>query len=164
MTQQIPRILVVDDNPEIHGDFRKILQAGAASSQLDALEAAMFGTQSQPTGFVYAIDFASQGSEALAMVQQARAEGKPYHMAFVDVRMPPGWDGVKTISEIRKVDPEMEFAICTAYSDYTPEEAGRKIGLSNGLLFIVKPFDADIVRQVAKQMTQRMIPQTRRAG
>jgi DNA-binding LytR/AlgR family response regulator len=69
--------------------------------------------------------------------------------------MPPGLDGVETIAEIRKIDPIMQFAICTAFSDYTPAEAGRKVGLANGLLFIVKPFEADIVRKLARSMSAR---------
>jgi DNA-binding NtrC family response regulator len=91
-------------------------------------------------------------------VRRAVKEKHPYGMAFVDVRMPPGWDGVQTIAELLKVDPAMGVAICTAYSDYTPEEASRKIGLSDGLIFIIKPFDAAIVRQLAQKLSARLLP------
>jgi DNA-binding NtrC family response regulator len=96
------------------------------------------------------------------MVRRAAQEKRPYDMAFVDVRMPPGMDGVQTIAELRKIDPAMGFVICTAYSDYTPEEAGQKVGLSNGLMFIVKPFDAGIVRQLAQRLCGRVT--TAKAG
>ena len=64
----------------------------------------------------------------LAMVEQAREEGRPYAMAFIDVRMPPGWDGIETICRIWETYPELQVVICTAYSDYSWEEMIRKVG------------------------------------
>ena len=151
------RILIVDDNLEIHADFRKILAPEGGAASLDALEASIFGTAGPEALPTYDLDFASQGIEALAKVHRAIAEGRPYGMAFVDVRMPPGWDGVQTICEIRKADPAMQFVICTAFSDYTPEEASRKVGLADGLIFVVKPFEASIMRQLAQRMGARSI-------
>jgi CheY-like chemotaxis protein len=150
-----PRVLVIDDNPEIHRDFSEILSEENALSEVDALELEVLGPQAVPHSFRAQLQFASQGKQALEMVRQALAVGRPYGMAFVDVRMPPGWDGVQTIAEIRKVDPNMKFVICTAYSDYTEEEAAEKLGLRDGLLFIVKPFDAKTVRQLAEGMSER---------
>jgi len=71
------------------------------------------------TDVEFEIDSAFQGQEGLAKVQHALNEGRPYAMAFVDVRMPPGWDGIETISRIWKMYPELQVVICTAYSDYS---------------------------------------------
>src|SRR5688572_19438976 len=92
------RILVIDDNRAIHEDFRKIFApADHASSKLNALEASLFDapapTQQLPQ---FQIDSAFQGKEGWERVGEASAEGRPYAMAFVDVRMPPGWDGIET--------------------------------------------------------------------
>lgn len=150
MTTPLPRILIVDDNPDIHNDFRKVLLGDKDGSDLADMEAALFGEPaSRAVQSEFEIDSAYQGQQALAMVQSAIAEQRPYRMAFVDVRMPPGWDGVETIAEIRKVDPNMHFVICTAYSDYTPAAAQQKVGLRDGLLFIAKPFDLTLVRKLA---------------
>ena len=66
----------------------------------------------------FEIDLALQGKEGLQRVQQALAEGRPYAMAFIDVRMPPGWDGIETTGRIWRVDPDLQVVICTACSDY----------------------------------------------
>ena len=90
------RILIVDDNASIHLDFRKVLGAQAehsAQAALDVLEANLFGeTAAASARPSFDIDSAHQGQEGVAMVRQALAEGRPYAMAFVDMRMPPGWD------------------------------------------------------------------------
>src|ERR1051326_2841010 len=91
------RILIADDTHAIHEDFRKILAGTRGSSELDDLRASLFGEREQPrrelSAPAFQLDSAFQGQDALAMVKQSLAEGRPYSMAFVDVRMPPGWDG-----------------------------------------------------------------------
>src|ERR1022692_4027637 len=91
------RILIVDDNPSIHGDFRKILcPANVDTTAVNEMEAALFGAIAVAEEQVaFELESAFQGQEALAMVKQSLAEELPYAMAFVDVRMPPGWDGVE---------------------------------------------------------------------
>jgi signal transduction histidine kinase len=145
------RILVVDDNPAIHDDFRKVL-GGAHEPQgdLKSVEAALFGDELAPALTAsFEIDSAYQGQEALAKVEQSLAAQRPYAMIFVDVRMPPGWDGVETILRIWQVYPELPVVICTAYSDYSWEEMIRKLGASDNLVILKKPFDNVEVLQLA---------------
>lgn len=158
MSATRPRILVVDDNPAIHEDFRKIFLVSqtAGTAELDAMEAALFGSrEAAPELPTFELDGAQQGQEALAMVQAAVAEGRPYSMAFVDVRMPPGWDGIETIEHLWQADPALETAICTAYSDYSWEQIVARLGQSNQLLILKKPFDTIEVRQVATCLTAK---------
>ena len=96
-----------------------------------------------------------QGEEGLKMVQQAIEEGRPYAMAFVDVRMPPGWDGIETIARIWEADPELQIVVCTAYSDYSWEEMRAKVGQPDGLLVLKKPFDNIEVQQLAHALTKK---------
>jgi CheY-like chemotaxis protein len=115
----VPRILVIDDNRAIHHDFRMIL-CPSSSAPLLELEAALFGPHD--TGLpppVFQVDSAYQGHEGLALLEGALREGRPYWMAFVDVRMPPGWDGVDTISRLWQAAPELQVVLCTAHSDYS---------------------------------------------
>ena len=118
------RILIIDDNAAIHADFRKIL--GPAQDQnvgLARTKQLLFGesaAMSPLSGFV--IESAFQGQEGLEMIKQAAEAGEPYTLAFVDVRMPPGWDGVETISHIWECCPDIQIVVCTAYSDYSWEE------------------------------------------
>ncbi|MEP6668623.1 MAG: response regulator [Chthoniobacter sp.] len=155
--QRNQRILIVDDNAAIHDDVRKILGVPAREdADLDAEAADIFGEEMDSlTAVEFEIDSAFQGQEGLAMVRQALAEGRPYAMAFVDIRMPPGWDGVETISRIWKMYPELQVVICTAYSDYSWAEMIREIGRTDNLVILKKPFDNVEVLQLAHTLTQK---------
>ena len=151
------RILIIDDNASIHADFRKILDQGQDQNVgLNRAKALLFGESpaaSPHSGFV--IDSAFQGPEGLAMVKQAAAEGNPYALAFVDVRMPPGWDGVETIGNLWKCCPEIQIVVCTAYSDYSWEEMIHKLGHSPNLVVLKKPFDNIEALQLAHALTEK---------
>jgi two-component system cell cycle sensor histidine kinase/response regulator CckA len=152
------RILVIDDNVAIHQDFRKIFQAPASGiAKLADFESALFGCASEPRPEwpVFKIDCASQGEEGLAMVRRAAEEGQPYAMAFVDVRMPPGWDGIETTARLWAAYPDLQVVICTAYSDYSFEDMLEKLGHSDRLLILKKPFDNIEVLQLAIALTQK---------
>jgi two-component system NtrC family sensor kinase len=158
MSQQIPyRILVIDDNPSIHSDFRKILCAERhRSSKLQDMEAALF----QETTFMgkqilFEVDSAFQANEGLAKVYHALQEGNPYYMAFVDVRMPPGLDGIEVTPMLWVADPNLQIVICTAYSDYTWEEMFSKVGTSDRMFILKKPFDRMEVLQMAHTLAEK---------
>src|SRR5438445_8812710 len=152
------RILVVDDNASIHEDFRKVLNPAAVNAELSQIESALFddpAPSQQEESFE--IDSAYQGQEGLQRVEQAIAEGRPYAMPFVDVRMPPGWDGIETIEHIWKKYPALQVVVCTAYSDYSWEEIVRKLGASDKLLILKKPFDSVEVLQLAHALTRKWL-------
>jgi signal transduction histidine kinase len=155
-----PRILVIDDTREIHGSFRRILcrPRKAAQQQVDALEAALFGTASAPAApasITFSMDSAYQGQEGLELLRAARSVGKPYALAFVDMRMPPGWDGVETISHLWAEDPDLQVVICTAYSDQSWSDVLRALGDRESLLILKKPFDNIEVAQMASALTRK---------
>ncbi len=149
------RILVIDDNQAIHDDFRKILgESDSEDAQLQAAESRIFGT---PAAMLFEIDTASQGEEGLKMVEQAMAEGRPYAMAFVDVRMPPGWDGIETTQRIWQVCPDLQVVICTAFSDCSWNEMQDQIDPQDRLLVLKKPFDTIEILQMANALTQKWL-------
>jgi PAS domain S-box-containing protein len=153
------RILVVDDNRAIHEDLRKILVAtDEDSSALAADEMLLFEAPSK-TGLnrKFEIDSAFQGEEALKLVQQKQAENCSYALAFVDARMPPGWDGIETVMHLWEVDPRIQIVICTAYSDYSWQEIQSKLGYSHNLLILKKPFDNIEVIQLAHALTEKWL-------
>lgn len=159
------RILVVDDNPAIHNDFRKILAVDATRSESEMEDALFFGTDSDtPERVPFELDFASQGNEALEQVVAALAAGRPYSVVFMDVRMPPGWDGVETTARLWEVDPDLQVVICTAYSDYSWEEMVERLGRTDRLLILKKPFDVIEVVQCAHALSSKwsLLQQTRR--
>ncbi|KHK64413.1 MULTISPECIES: EAL domain-containing protein [Pseudomonas] len=147
------RILVVDDTPAIHQDFRKILSPSAGNDDsLDDTESLLFGTP-QVNRLQFQIDSAYQGEEALELVKRAQAEGQPYALVFADMRMPPGWDGLQTIEQLWKADPRLQIALCTAFSDYSWETMSERIEFDDQLLILKKPFDTLEIRQMASAMT-----------
>ncbi len=153
------RILVIDDNAAIHLDFRKVLGAQAehsAQAALDLLEADLFGdTVAAATRPNFEIDSAHQGQEGVAMATQALGEGRPYSMAFVDMRMPPGWDGLKTIEHLWAVDPDVQVVICSAHTDYDWTEVVQRLGHSDKLLVLRKPAEPIEVLQCATALSRK---------
>ncbi len=157
------RILVIDDTKSIHEDFRKILAPDSiVATELASARAAFFGTdkegdgESRPTPpRTYELTCAFQGEEGLAFVQTAEEHDEPFAVAFVDIRMPPGWDGIQTIKELWKVAPNLHCVICTAYSDYSWDEMVNELGYTDKLLILKKPFDPTEIRQVASAFTAK---------
>jgi signal transduction histidine kinase len=155
--QKNDRLLIIDDNPAIHADFRKILQrADILSAGLDAAGAELFDEVPRPSRRLgFQIESAASGEEGLALVQAAQALGQPYALAFVDVRMAPGWNGIETTARICQVDRDIQIVICTAYSDYSWEEMIEKLGQSDRLVILKKPFDTVEVLQLAHALTAK---------
>ncbi|WIE48420.1 EAL domain-containing protein [Pseudomonas sp. GM17] len=148
------RILIVDDTASIHEDFHKILACtDAPGDSLSDAEAALFGTPVSASLEHFFLDSAFQGREALDKVQAALDHDAPYAMAFIDMRMPPGWDGLETIERLWQVDPKLQIALCTAYSDYSWEDIAERLQLGDRLLILKKPFDAIEIRQMASALT-----------
>jgi len=152
------RILVIDDNAAIHQDFKKIFEAPSnASSKLNGYEAALFGSSAEAVVRrpVFEIDSAYQGAEGVEMAGQALQDGRPYAMAFVDVRMPPGLDGIETTAKLWEIYPDLQIVICTAFSDYSLDDMLAKLGHSDRFVILKKPFDNVEVLQLAIALTEK---------
>lgn len=150
------RILLIDDTPSIHQDFRKILLPDTSSeSDLDAVEAALFGGQVKVRAASFELDSAYQGQEGLTKVCESIKANRPYALAFVDMRMPQGWDGVETIERLWEADPLLQIVVCTAYSDYSWEEVLERLDGRDRLLILKKPFDNIEVCQLANTLTAK---------
>ncbi|MBE7368108.1 response regulator [Ramlibacter pallidus] len=148
------RVLVIDDMPAMHQDFRKTLASPAPRGELNQLEDELFGDLA-PQPDAYEIDSAYQGREGLTRVEAALQAGRPYAMAFVDMRMPPGWDGVETVERLWQADPQLQVVICTAYSDHPWEEVLQRLDVRDRLLIVKKPFDMIEVSQLARSLTAK---------
>jgi PAS domain S-box-containing protein len=150
-----PRILVIDDTQAIHDDFRKILGGGSRiENDLDT-EAVLGIKRIVRPRAEFAIDCASQGIEGLALVQSACQQGRPYAIAFVDVRMPPGWDGIESTEKLWSIDPNLQVVLCTAYSDYSWEDIVERLGATDNLVILKKPFDKVEVLQLAHALAKK---------
>ncbi len=158
------RVLLIDDNPAIHDDFKKILATSGTPQSIDAAEAVLFGEPAHaPLKSEFQLESAFQGKEALQKVVKSLTNGRPFALAFVDVRMPPGWDGVETIEQLWRVDPALQIVVCTAYSDYSWEKMTSRLGLNDNLVILKKPFDNIEVLQLAHALTRKW-DMTQQAG
>ncbi len=148
------RILVVDDNRAIHQDFHKILSPPPTHTTLEALEASLFGIQAEaPVAPAFEVDSAYQGEEAITRARAAVKEGRPYAVAFVDIRMPPGLDGVETTARLWEEDPDVQVVLCSAYTDYSWEDLTREFGAGPLLTELRKPFNHQELYQLALRLT-----------
>lgn len=150
------RVLIIDDDTRIHEDFRKILGEKYEQTEYDEIESKLFADEASASStIVYELDSAYQGEEGYEKVVKANNENNPFAMAFVDMRMPPGWDGLETIKHIWAVDPYIQLVICTAYSDYSWNEVLYHLGASDRLIILKKPFDMVEVQQIATALTTK---------
>jgi CheY-like chemotaxis protein len=148
------RILVVDDNTAIHRDFQKILSGGESRAELEDLEQDLFGAQSSTRApKQYSLACAESGQEALKLVQRACQQGRPFALAFVDMRM-PGWDGIETISQLLRVQADLQVAICSAYMDYSWHEVISRLNRP-GLRLLRKPWTSGEVLALVHELCGR---------
>ncbi|HIV77624.1 EAL domain-containing protein [uncultured Sphingomonas sp.] len=149
------RILIVDDEPAVHESYELCFPARPGT--LDAMATELFGepasngTIEVPTERRHCL----QGLEAVAAVEQARADGMPFAVAFIDIRMPPGIDGRETARRIRAIDPDIHLVIVTGYSDFSPAEIGKVAGPADKIFYIAKPFEVSEIQQMALALCRR---------
>lgn len=151
------RVLVVDDSRAIHEDFIKILGRGRETeSELEVAERLLLGVAATESARPwFEIDTALQGQEGVACVERALQEGRPYALAFVDMRMPPGWDGLETIQRLWAVDPNVQVVICSAHADYDWTDVVARLDHSDKLLVVKKPFEPIEVQQCASALVKK---------
>jgi diguanylate cyclase len=151
------RILVIDDNPAIHDDFAKILvPSGGNDAGMSRIEKILFGDDgSVPVVPTFELQFALQGADGVQLARAALAAGRPFALAFIDMRMPPGWDGLETIQHLWKADPDVQVVVCSAHSDYDWSDFFERLGHSDKLLVLKKPFEPIEVLQCASALTRK---------
>ncbi len=158
------RILIVDDEAGMHESYRQCFKgSGAGAAQgaaLDALAAELFGDDQVDSAPVAdQLDFETvhcmQGLDGVEAVAKAKADGKPFPVAFIDIRMPPGIDGKETAKRIRAIDPDINIVIVTGYSDFSPLEISRAAGPADKIFYVAKPFQVEEVVQTATALGKR---------
>jgi PAS domain S-box-containing protein len=147
------RILVIQDEPGEHSDFRKILDSpssdGAAAQGPDPR---LPGAPQAPS---YRIDVTTDSEEGLRMVQQAMAEAHPYSVVFIDLTNPARWDDIESTRQLWKVCPDLQVVICTEHSNRSWSDIQAQINPLDRLLFLRKPFDTIEVLQLANALTEK---------
>ncbi len=137
MPNRVPRLLIVDDDPRILDFYREALDLARTEEELEANQEIdeMFSLleeeddeQEEDKPNRYHAVTATQGLEALRLFTEMEMAGTPFDLVLVDMRMPPGIDGLETALELRKKAPELPIIFFTAYSDYRDEHLEEKVG------------------------------------
>jgi signal transduction histidine kinase len=152
------RVVIIDDVEEIHNNIRTIFRT-RKNELLDTLNKEIFGANQTSSDIKQELhlsfDSAFQGQEGYELVKKAVATGKPYSVAIVDMRMPPGWDGLQTIRKIREVDQDIEIVICSAYSDYSWHDIAQELSVTDKYLFLSKPFEVTEMKQMVINLAEK---------
>ena len=167
------RVLVVDDEQAVLDAYRQVLgqaSRGAEQDAIDALRAKLFlasagaavaaGSATRARQFEPV--FCSGAEAAVEAVREACGAQRPFAVAFLDMRMPPGPDGAWAAARIREIDPRLEIVICTAYSDVDPLEIGQRVPPEDKLFYLQKPFHPHEVRQMALALGEKRANEERR--
>jgi signal transduction histidine kinase len=158
MPSAISRILIADDTPALHESYRNIF-AVETDALADLPGLAKFAPEHvaphSPAEPAYALTHVKQGEEALATASNAQQVGEPFALAILDVRMPPGIDGVQTARRLREQHPDMQIVLCTAFADYTWSDLLQAFPESDGVLLLKKPFDAIEIHQIAAALCRK---------
>jgi len=152
------RILLVDDEIRILDELKKVLAPSETTSQeLQDLESRLFGTSSKKSNRLktYHVECCCQGDQAIEVVRNAIEIGKPFAVAFLDIRMPPGPDGVWTAEQIRRLDPNVQIVMMTGYSDFDINEIARRVPPEDKLLYMQKPIHSQEILQFALALTAK---------
>lgn len=161
------RILIVDDQHDLREQLAKLLERSSQKNETSSLvqqmrerllgskQEAPVDTATQPDDEGYNVDTVGQGQDALKIVEEKNAQGEPYALMFLDMRMPPGWDGLETAKRIRDVDKHIEIVIMTAYADHDQSKIAEIVGTPEKLLYIKKPFQAEEIYQLALSLTTK---------
>ncbi len=159
-TQVKRRILLVDDEPSIVAEMEKILRCESGKGQeLNELESRLFGgdSLSDRMQMNFDITVCRQGLDAVEQVRLSLEQQNPFAVAFIDVRMPPGIDGVAAAERIRQLDKEVEIVMVTGYSDFDLTQINRLVQPEDKLLYMQKPVHAQEVRQTAISLSSKWL-------
>jgi diguanylate cyclase (GGDEF)-like protein len=160
------RVLVADDEAEVRDAYRQILSEADMSSETAVfhnLRERLFSKAVQeqlvkgasPSDTTFTPMFCDGAEAAVAAVREALAAEDPFAVAFLDMRMPPGPDGVWAAARIRELDPAIEIVICTAYSDIDPRDIGGMVPPEEKLSYLQKPFHPHEIRQMTISLASK---------
>jgi signal transduction histidine kinase len=152
------RILIADDTETLHESYRNVFsREGDDLAGLPGL--AKFAPEQVAVrkllGPTFTLTHVYQGEEAIAAASSALVSGVPYAMAILDVRMPPGIDGVQTARRLRAKYPDLQIVLCTAFADYTWSELVQAFPESDGILLLKKPFEAIEINQICAALCRK---------
>ncbi len=152
------RVLIVDDEAGIHSDFKDMLNPTGTQTLTDQFAASLFDEAPKDKAVFlpsFELSHAISGEEAYDIIRAGKESNRPIAVAYIDVRMPPGIDGVEAIRRIRQIEKDIELVIMTAYTDKPLPEIIRDMELLHKLLYIRKPFAPEEIQQITLALVEK---------
>jgi CheY-like chemotaxis protein len=160
------RVLIADDEAEVRSAYREVLSEADMSGETAVFRNLRERLFTKPAAdqvaralaspsTTFAPVFCAGAEAAVAAVRDALAAEEPFAVAFLDMRMPPGPDGVWAAARIRELDPAIEIVLCTAYSDVDPAEMGSIVPPEEKLSYLQKPFHPHEIRQMTISLASK---------
>jgi two-component system, cell cycle sensor histidine kinase PleC len=160
-SQPVFRILVADDEHQMLESYQTVLrdcdEPSRASLAVSSLESELYGTKgrAESTAGRIELTLCTQGEQAIQETERALRQGRPYAVALLDVRMPPGINGVQAAKAIRDLDPDLHIVVVTGHSDVDPREIVSSITPPERLFYLVKPFQPQELQQLVSALTHK---------
>jgi len=153
----VKKILIVDDSEDIHDLIEIILQEECEFSFLDNmdLDFSQYEDEDEKDEKKFHVEHAFQGEEAFSKIIKAEKERNPFELTFMDVRMPPGIDGIETIEKVSKQYPKKNFIICSAYMEHSKEDLQKRLGEQANVLFLRKPFTSEKLKHLVEKFIRK---------
>ena len=165
-TKEMIKILVVDDEEGVLDSYRNIFglsQESETNTRIQDLQNKLYGTPPTNRGKFCSYDttYLQQAEDAVQAIRTSTNNNQHYAMVFLDVRMPPGPDGIWAAEKIRELDPLVNIVIVTAYSDIDPAAISLRVQPPDKLLYIQKPFHTQEIQQFAAALGEKWFAEKR---
>lgn len=169
ISEQAPiRILIADDEETVLDAYREVFASAAPSARANALsdlKTRLFGgtvrNPSLTAPPLFEMHCCGNAEQAVATAKAALSDGQPFSVVFLDIRMPPGPDGIWAAARIRGSDPAVDIVIVTAYSDTDPRQITAQVPPEEKLFYIQKPFHPNEIRQLALALGRKAEAESR---
>jgi CheY-like chemotaxis protein len=153
------RILAVDDDAGLLDDYRRILNPGTGprdESLFAQLESDLIGAAVGHKRFPEIdVATATQGHAAVDAVRAALDEGRPFAVAFIDLYLARGLDGLRAAEQIRALDSDIHIVLVSAKAELHPVEMSERVPPADQLFFVNKPFHAAEIQQLVLALAAR---------
>ena len=97
----------------------------------------------------YEVVTARDGAEAIALCEDAKASGRGFDAALLDLTVSGGMGGIEAAAKLKECDPSLKLIVSSGYSDSAVMSDFRKYGFDD---VVPKPWVIDEVSEVFRRV------------
>ncbi|HIJ23165.1 MAG: response regulator [Gammaproteobacteria bacterium] len=145
-------LLLIDDEESIYESVKLYLEPPELEDDpfafLDDEPESEPEPEEDSGGIVCKVHWVPAGTQGLQMVEEAIT---PFDLILVDMNMPPGWNGVQTIEQIRAIDPKVPIALVTA--NMSADQTIQTMLTEHTVRLFHKPYSKTQLYALVEEMT-----------